>query len=520
MVLTMREKYILLDIIIEFRLEIKVFETDFPIFTNIKYYSNSQKNFQHLQKYLLKLDKFEFQGNSFAQDISTKYLYKIERKLRFKTSLDYFFAFAYTKPYQEIFKAKENKVERIVIAMDFNSMFIDSMMNKFLEPKSIKYIDLRNKNKTTTSLENGLYRVILKNPTDSFFRNFHPFQYTRLFKSFNFNLEKNQTIEIMLFKNEILYYQKFFAEVEILEGFYSKIDIDHPLKKVSRELYNKRLKYKKDGNQIMNNYMKFQLITMHSSTNSKIYKNKFFAKPEDLGRFLEKEFMLDFSKKEEVYYSKIPVNIAKISTEDNLYKLQLKNLKSHKLIYSISAQIIANSKLKMVQTIEKFLQFQSLEICYTNVDSLHISIQKKDLAKFMQTFSYMISNKLGDLKIETIADKGYWFDVGRYWLIKNQKTSLFKNITFNSVGNKTPFVKTRKIYFIKEGNRFNYVKTSYRHLFNSFSYNKKLNKKYEYIRYNFDEVENLIVAFNSVDKEILNSKKSKINLFNELLPCK
>ena len=84
--------------------------------------------------------------------------------------------------------------------------------------KHFKNYQYKNKNISTDQIHNGLYRVVLKYPRETFFREFHPFKFHVLNNSFYFNLEKNQTIELLLFKNEIDYYQKFFSEIDILEG--------------------------------------------------------------------------------------------------------------------------------------------------------------------------------------------------------------------------------------------------------------------------------------------------------------
>lgn len=167
-VLTHKERQLLLDILVDFDIDVKVFELLYPFFNHIKYISNIEKTYYELVTLLNKVNELDIKGKSLAHNLSTKYLYKIERKLRYKNKYDYFFAFAYKGGYQEVFKLKEERKDRVVISFDFNSMYIDGMMDRFMEPKSIKYRKFFSQPKTIKTLENGLYRVILKKPKNTF----------------------------------------------------------------------------------------------------------------------------------------------------------------------------------------------------------------------------------------------------------------------------------------------------------------------------------------------------------------
>jgi hypothetical protein len=522
-VLTIRERDMILEELVDFDLDINVFEIKYPIFNHIKYISNIYKNFEELNKLLNQVNQFDVKGKSLAHNLSTRYSFNVERKLRFKNKFDYFFAFAYKGGYSEVFKLKEERSDRLIIAFDYNSMYVDSMMGKFLEPKSIKYKNLREENTHIAQLDNGLYRVIFKNAKDTFFKQYHPFKYMKLNHSFYFNLEQHQHIELLLFKNEIIYYSKFFDDIEILEGFYTKKEIVHPLKEYALSIYNDRLKYKAAGDQLMNDFCKYKLITIHSSTNTKRFKNLYFRTIKDIISYLSTNYMISFptylkdTEKLALFDDKKYFTFIK---HKNGYKAKIINFDTNESVFSISAQIIANARIKMIQTIEKFLQHNSVEICYINIDSIHISILKTEVDNFLEKHNEIISNKLGDLKIESISEKGYWFDIGRYWLISNKNIDLFKNTIFNRKGNHQNFVKSSKLKFISKGSIFNFVKVAYTSIYNAFSYHKKVIDNDNYKRYTFSEINNLDVASDSFDKEILNSKKIKKNLFNRIATVK
>lgn len=519
-VLTIKEKNLILDALIDFNVKIEIFELKYPIFNDIKYISNIHKNYDKLNSVLKDIKTLNIKGNSLSHQLSTEYLFRVERKLRFKNQLDSFFAFAYKGGYSEIFKLKEEREDRNIIALDFNSMYIDSMMGDFLEPKSIKYKDYREENIDINKLYNGLYRVVLKNPINSFFQNFHPFKFVKFHKSFYFKLENNQDIELFLFKNEILYYKKFFHEIEILEGFYSKKTIKHPLKQRAMEIYKKRLNAKANNNQIEASLCKYQLITMHSSTNPKRFKTLYFKTKKEMVEYISKKFMFNLPN-----YLTLNDKIKLIANYKYFtfkkykkgYKVKLINFNSHDSVYSLSSQIVANSRLKMIQTIEKFLSFPSVEICYANIDSLHISIQKSETKNFLSKYKNIISSELGHLKVESISNRGYWFDVGRYWLFTNYSIDIFKNTFFNHTGNQTPFLRNRSMKFTYQGDYFNYVKTVYTTVYQQFSYSKKIKiastKTIRYTRYTYNEIKNFNVAYS---EEVSKSKKLKISLFNKI----
>jgi len=517
--LTIQERTLILEALVDFNIDLSVFEVKFPIFEHIKYISNIHKNHSELVKLLdIIVNNLAIKGNSIVNQLTTEYLYKIERKLKFKKLYDIYFAQAYKGGYQEVFKLKEERSERIVIAFDFNSMFVDCMMGKFLEPKSIKYKKFNNQY-NCHNIANGLYKVILKKPKDTFFKTFHPFKYVRFNKAFYFNLEEKQYVKILLFKNEIKYYQKFFQNIEIIEGFYNHSEIEHPLKTYAQNLYKTRIDYKKINNTVMSNLTKLKLITIHSATNPKKFITKYFKTKKELILYIESNYSINFPehlsdiKKIVIIQDYKFFDIKKYSKG---YKVKLRNFGTNESLYSFSSQIIANSRMKMIQTIENFLKYNSVEICYVNVDSIHISLHKSEVENFLSTYSYMISNKLGDLKIESMSKNGYWFDIGRYWLISDKNIDNYKNIFFNHKGNKLVFNKTRKIKFVKFDNFYKSIKTKYSNIYNTFTYNKRLIDNNDFLRYNFSEIYNFDVATTSICDEILKSKQVKISLFESI----
>jgi hypothetical protein len=86
-VLTIKEKNLILDALIDFNIEIEIFELKYPIFNDIKYISNIHKNYDKLNGVLKNIKALDIKGNSLSHQLSTEYLFRVERKLRFKNEL-------------------------------------------------------------------------------------------------------------------------------------------------------------------------------------------------------------------------------------------------------------------------------------------------------------------------------------------------------------------------------------------------------------------------------------------------
>lgn len=518
MVLTYKEKNLVLEKILDFEINLFVFEKEFPIFKNIKYHSNLIYNYKKLIKLLKKTKNLSIKGKSLGDFYSTKHLFKIERKLRHKSTYDNLFFKAYKGGYQEVFKLKEERENRCIVAFDFNSMYASCMLGKFLDPRSLKYKEFNNDTASIENLHDGLYHVILQFPIQDFIKNYHPFKFNRLFTSHYFYFDDNQEVEILLFKNELEYYRKFFKQIKVIKGLISTKTIEHPLKKNIIDVYKQRKHNKKISNSVVESMNKFELSIMHSATNQIKYKHKHLKTFFELKKELLDNYDINLANKNnnELKLMKKHKHF-QIENIDNFnYLCKLINEQSFDNIFSVSSAVLANSRLKMLQTIESFISFRTVEICYCNIDSIHVSIEKEYLKQFLDEFKSIINGEIGSLKIESIADRGYWFDVGRYWLFKNNKVIQHKNILFKNFNSSNIFSKWKEIKIPIKSKNFNYVKTTYPLIYNSFSYSKKLNKKFNFLRYHYEEIKSLDVAFDSVNNEILDSKSIKSKLFDKI----
>ena len=518
-VLTAKEYYILVKLDLSFADKIYIFEKEFPIFTNITYSPIPYINFRSLTNKILNVRKRGFMNKNIISDLLYSHKKNTFKKIKKKSSLDAFFYNVIGDGYQEIFKLKEECKNRTVIALDFNSMFPSCMSGEFMNPRSLYYIDFKDQDLDLDNLSSGIYRVILNNPTNDSFNKYHPLKYRAGKQSFNFKLTSGDKVDVILPHFELEYYKNFFESCELIEGIISDSTVEHPLYKNARRVYKQRIGFKKNLDSSSELLAKFKLVSMHSVTNPVKIKTKIFNKSCLVIQFLEDNFSFSFERNTTDNEKIKIINSFQqfsIQYKNECWALNYPNNKNNESIYCFSSTVIARSRLKMLKAIMEISKFDSVDICYCNIDSIHISIEKSKLELFISRFSDSISNKMGDLKIQAIADKGYWFDVGRYWLIDNDSVIKYKNIMFNRKGGNI-FTQTRVLSKIIKNDFFDYIKNYTLRLFNSFSYTKKLIiNDSSYCRYTFNEIKDNQVANETVLEEMTQSKINKITLFTKI----
>jgi hypothetical protein len=523
LVLTDRERQLILKIATRYGVVIYVMEQIFPIFDDVIYNAVPALNFKSLCSKLKYLNTIGVKCTSISKEYSPKLRKIIGRKIRKKTTLDKFFFYSYNRPYQEVFKFSEKRDGRVIICLDYNSMYASCMGGDYIDPEHVLYESIK-ANYYGGELDSGLYRVVLSKPIDNEFRNYHPFKYTAINQSLDFTLESDHEIEVLLFDSEIKHYSKFFNETYIEEGLVSKSTIKHPLLKESKRLYKKRLEAKKKGKNALSRLYKYKLAMLHSITNPSIRKNKKIAKDEDIVSFLKNEFCLCVDDSNVYYYlaelkKSNHISIKKSAVGKAINMIDINNRSS---IYSLSSQVTSNARLKLLKLIERLTKFDGLDLCYSNTDSVHVSIPKDRLDSFLLYMGDTISDNIGDLKIQGIGDQGYWFDVGRYYLFKGGVVAKFKNVILNHRGNKNPFVYARKIIYKYKNTNFNHTYEITKSIKSLTSYKKKITVKDDdlgnisYTRFNIKEISDYLNMQRVITNETIASQEIKIATYQKL----
>jgi hypothetical protein len=523
MVLTRKEYEYVLELSVDFGLKIKVFEECFPFYKNVRYVSNLSDNINQAQKLLNECKSLNLNGGSAFKYLTTLFQYKQERKLRFKSRIDDIVYFSCIPPYQEVFKAKESRKDRLIFALDFNAMFTDCLSGRFPSPKNLKYSRFKNNDYYEIKIYDGFYRAKFVEAKNTFFLKYHPFKFCTSNRSFNFNLSEGDSIEVFISRDEIEYYSKYFLRVEIIEGIYSEVEINHPLSELTKAIFKERKSFPPDSPRSQLAKLKANIIS--SLGNPKRYRSFDFkdqgaviSKVEDL---LSIEFDSDLTQEQILELAKRGKKIHLYDDVYQNYKCKIFDKNNADAIYTLYSKMISNSRIKMMTLIEKLLTIDTLELCYANVDSLHISIHKSDEGRLIELISSDISEDIGGLKIEAVASSAYWFDLGRYWLLNNKSIIKYGNYLFNSSHNENPITSTRRIKKVASLYGFRYVKNFSMNIYNTFSFNKAIGLSDDvddicYQRYDLDDVCSASVASTSMNKEKLRSHFLKSALFQEL----
>ena len=442
LVSTQREYDLLIDFICVYSLTVTVIEISFPIFRDIKFFGDAGKNFEQSDYYLKQLKSLNIKGASISKGINKSFRKRAFKNQKMKDSFDSFFGNANTGPYREVFKFKEERKDKTIIALDVNSMYLHMMKEPFMSPGSFRSITKEEK-RSAKNPKKGLYRVRLSKPYSEFISNYHPFKIHNQLKTFPFYLEKNNSIETVLTHDEIVYFQKHFDDIVIVDGIIAKESKEHPLLKTGQKIFSRKHDEKKI---MLNSLRKMKLVHLHSSLNPSRKIKCLFGDRDQLDRTLMEKYGIDSGElTHSELFSLIRCHRAhlKLGMVGSKYSLISSNFHSSETVQSFSHEIISRSKIFMMDFLERILSVESTEICYVNVDSVHVSIDSKNVSLFFEKMSNFIGNDLGKFKIEAIADKGYWFDVGRYFLFREGELIKFKNINFNTRSCATPFTTHR-----------------------------------------------------------------------------
>ena len=522
-VLTNREYLVALEAASLRGCRLYAFESRFPLFPQLRHAPSLRANLATLRKLLRKVRQLGIVASSFSRDQSTRHLHRIARSLKFKSGLDRFFFFSLREGHQEVYKHVEERPDRAVVALDFNSMFADCLRGSFCEPRSLRHRIFDQAIVALDELDEGIYRIVLRGARPGFIQDHHPFLFRQLGRSFHFRLDIGDSVETLLHKSELLHFARFFDAVEVKEGFCSHRAIAHPLAKAAERLYARRRHARSRGDDALEQFCKSSLQLMHSSTNQRHDRHTAFASPRELRDFLASNYCLSLD-------AQVPLadlqrflgRSAYFGVRDNADGLKLRHLDidAAGAVYCLSSGVLANARVKLLAAIERFAAYDSVEICYANIDSVHLSIAKGQLDRFLRHFEDLIGNSLGQMKVEAIAERGYWFDVGRYWLLKDEHVVQFRNKGFNHGRSRDAFVTRRRAYAYHEGEAFSHLRPFMMHIENSFSYTKKLglpgSGTTDFVRCSIEEIKTSAEMNATEAAEMLRSRGRKVELFAKI----
>lgn len=536
LVLTCNERKIILSQLFNLQPKIYCFEELYPYLLFIRYLPNAVKNFKFLQRITKKYEIIYSHG--YIDHYTRKFFNKTVKKLKTKSSLDSIYAFYQAFPYQEASKLKEERPDKIVLALDFNSMYASVMLNEYPDPRRLTYKKFQTQLQKSNDLPLGIYKVILKKPKTEFICNYHPFKFSLGLKNFSFNLSSDNSILTLLHKNEICYYSKHFNEILIIDALVSDRLINHPLAYNVKNFYAQRMHYKSQNNTVQEKLFKLLLSSMYSCVKRNLYTTIKTDTFDSLIQEFGKKFYFDLNSSHDLQQIKSLISYC-INFNYNKYNFKLipnkfsfttKDIHSPFNIFSLYTQVLAYAKIKILSVLEHVNSFKGAEICYCNIDSIHVSIPTHKKHEFLDYISPYIDGKLGFLKLEACSEHGIWIQPGRYWLYNNDgKVVKYSNVGLNSRFNKNPFIthtKYLKVLSLAHSNKNIPIYSSF-DLNNSllfdktlkvergFSLDDVLNINFE--RFKADDICTLEHQLSTINNEILNSKEIRLAIFSAIM---
>lgn len=424
-------------------------------------------------------------------------------------------------PIQEVFKLCEEREGRIVVALDFNSMYGGCMDGVFPDPRTLKYVEFKDNVHDVGELQVGVYHAILSGPKSGFINSYHPFKVHLEGRRFPFSLGDEDGVESLFFENELAFYSLHFNSVEVLSGVVSDSGMKHPLSSMAKKLYQQRKVAKLQGKDVKSRVLKMQVAALYSVTSRRRYRERRFNNVSEALSVAEDAFQLAFPEgmgmQEKIDFLSSS-GLMVMRRRGNSVRARFVDHAAADSVHCLSARVVANARLKLLGFIENLLEIDGLEVCYVNSDCVHVSIEKCDYNKLLECIDYCHSDEMGDVRIQCVADRGYWLDVGRYWLMHDDGVAKYTNKVFNHPGSSDPFLRVRGVGRVFRGEYVDFVIRQYQSIERSFSFSKKICGGVDgegFVRY---KIGDLIgpVAGGTVERDRAFSDKAKLDIFNRI----
>jgi hypothetical protein len=420
-----------------------VLEEIYPWLPKKKYLANAEKGYKLLTSVLKQYAKHFISPTNYCnQKWNT-----VCNSLRMVSSLETRYYSAWHLPIQDAFILEECRPNRAVISIDFNSMYAFCMQGTFPDPGAFRVLTFNRELKSNELISIGLYRCKLSGKRTDFIRKYNPFRSFFSGRYLGTSLECEISVDLNEF--EIEFFKKHFEKIYIEDAIVTDKTIAHPLALEARRSFSRRKNYTSQENKELADREKFFMTLMASSTNRPNKYIKKFAKFEFALDFIKDHFGIWPSQSEPVAAVEKWLSGKKsvaIFQHDQNIAVSMPILYDGSACFSLSQRIIAKSRITMLEKMEHIINYTpSIEICYCNIDSIHLSIPSNELTEVLQKLEPNLTDKMGDFKVKTITSYGLWLEPGRYWLYSNNTINKFKNKGVSDGIN--PF-KEYKIYIV------------------------------------------------------------------------
>ena len=318
-----------------------------------------------------------------------------KKRFGFKSSLDSLFFFAQRGAHAENFVYRETRKGRKIAVFDVNSMYPYCItLENYPDPSRLVHETYPDPSEWGA----GIFLVLMerKKTMDAFPERFSYLKYAKDNVRFHVDVPEETKILTVLHKNEMEFFSEYY-EIDPLEGIVSEKAVAHPLKETMEELYRKRSESEGYERKLYKSMM-----VMASS----LYMKNSFKRLKS-----EREWVETVTKKFGIK------NVSNFYRGLYFSRRSVPDVHDPRNVYLLGSQMYANNNVHLARILEK-LYFSGLdvEICYVNVDSVHVSVSEKDYNALMELMYPQVGTELGKLKVEAVSDHAFWFDVGKYVL--------------------------------------------------------------------------------------------------------
>ncbi|UTH47595.1 hypothetical protein KBW81_12855 [Loktanella salsilacus] len=418
----------------------------YPWLPDVLFLNDSRKSFEilshYIQKFGSKLDRATIYCNSKWGTICNSIGIKAVADARYYS--------AWHLPVQDVFVLEDRRPQRSVVVIDFNSMYPSCMQQEFPDPKSMHVMSCNRFVGYKETLPVGLYRCLLSGPTSEFINKYNPFR--TFFMGRRLGVSLDEDIEVDLNEFEVSFFQNHFKSIFLESAVVSRKTISHPLAREAVRSFARRRNYNRQGNAPLANREKYLSTLLASCSSRPTVMKKLFRSKSDADEYILCEYGISKFKGEPIYASESwlrggrGVSVKEVSSG---FLVEGPNLTDGSACFSLGQRIVARARVVLLAKMEAiFTSIEGVEICYTNIDSIHFSIPNSKLSNVLEELSESASDAMGSFKIECVADHGLWLEPGRYWLY-GEKIEKFKNRSigsrFGAFKDYSTYVSVRKI---------------------------------------------------------------------------
>lgn len=399
-----------------------------------RYLNDSASSFQALK---LVIHRFE-RHLVYASEYCDEKWNTICNSLRQKNVLDARFYTAWHLPIQDVYVLEEQRPERCVVSIDFNGMYLACMQQPFPKPSDLRLIRLDRCLSESEILASGLYRCIIEGPLTDFIIRHNPFRSFHSGRHLRARLD--EPVEVDLNEFEIEFYRLHFQSIHLVEAVISDKVVSHPLAKEVCRSFAKRRNYRSQDNKALADREKYLATLMTSCAQRPARSRRTLDTRDHALRSLGAEFGIDPPNDEPEVATDIWLDGRKgikLGSKDRFNIVQGPNTRDGSACFLLGQRIVARGRIVLLEMMERILDSApAVEICYTNIDSIHFSLPAEYLEPVLAWLKSECSDALGSFKIECVTRHGLWLEPGRYWLYSDD-IEKFRN---RSVGDqKQPF---------------------------------------------------------------------------------